>query len=100
MIYVIICGAYEDAHNEFVTTDINQAMEFAVSRRYYKGMPKESEPHWYDSLSDIEVWKDGKLVCDYYPDSGVCIKEFRKYLSPEELKLCLIKKIKESEEEV
>ena len=99
MIYIVVCGVYENADNALVTDNINQAIKFAISRRYYRGIPKELEPQWYNQLSHIEVWKDGNRICEYNPDYGVAIKDFRQYLTPEEFKLGLIKAIKKAEEE-
>lgn len=56
-VYIITCGEYEDKHNEFVTNDIDKAVEFALSR-YRNGI-------YYEDFNGIEVWENGVLICDY-----------------------------------
>lgn len=55
--YIVICGIYEDRHNEFVTNDIDEAIEFALL--------KHDGREGYESFNMLEVWEDGILICEY-----------------------------------
>ena len=58
MIYVVICGNYEDAHNELVTDDVELAIKIAY--RWYS-----DTDIYFHNLNSIEVWDQGNKVCEY-----------------------------------
>lgn len=59
MIYVVICGNYEDAHNELVTGDVELALQTAYRWYIDTGV-------YFHNLNSIEVWNDnGNKICEY-----------------------------------
>ena len=94
MIYIVMCGLYEDAENICVTQDINKAVTVALHHYRYQNGP-EISPYW-QVLNCIEVWNDGKKICEY---GNMTHKiSTHKPLTHDELKTDLIKAIKEAED--
>lgn len=97
MIYIVICGLYENAENACVTSDIDKAVTVALRHYDYKNRPDKVLPYW-NILNCIEVWDDCHRICEYgsYIYDKIHIKQ---PLTHEELKTDLIKAIKKVEEE-
>lgn len=97
MIYVVVCGLYEDAENICVTSDIDKAITVALRHYNYKNRPDKVSPYW-NILNCIEVWDDCYKIYEYgnYIYDKVSMKE---PLTHEELKTDLIKAIKKAEEQ-
>jgi hypothetical protein len=96
VIYIVVCGLYEDAENACVTQDIDVAVTVALRHYNYKNRPDPVSPYW-NTLNCIEVWDDCHRICEYgnYIYDKICTKQ---PLTHEELKVDLIKAIKKSEE--
>lgn len=58
MIFVVVCGNYEDAHNELVTNNVLKALK--VAYKWYSDTDT-----YFHRLNCIEVWDEGKMVCTY-----------------------------------
>lgn len=58
MIYVVVCGHYEDSHNKLVTEDIGLALKTAY--KWYT----DTETYFHN-LNSIEVWNQNKKICVY-----------------------------------
>ena len=97
MIYIVVCGLYEDAQNICVTQDIDKAITVALRHYNYKNRPDKVSPYW-NILNCIEVWDDCRKIYAYgdYIYDKVSSKQ---PLTHEEFKTDLLKAIKKAEEE-
>ena len=93
-IFIVVCGEYDYSHNEFVTDDIDKAVEFALSRYEYYGMPEDKRLNPFDILNIIEVWDSSfNKICEYGMSTQDKINNFVG-LSTNELKVDLERAIR------